>query len=223
MELLRLVPILRDFQSPIIAILGNLESPLAAQADVVLDACVTAEADPLGIVPTASSLVTLALGDALAAALMQSRKFSENDFARLHPAGQLGRSLLLRVRDVMHPLERVGRVHSEDPLKEAVIAMTRYPLGGACVLSGDGRLQGLITEGDIRRPLEEHDDFRSLRVSDHMTRHPVCISPEATLSEAAKLMEDRPRQISVLPVLEESSQRPVGLIRIHDIYQPNLL
>lgn len=223
-ELLRILPTLRAFKSPLIAIVGNVSSPLAQQADIVLDATVECEADALGIVPTSSALVTLAIGDALACALMQRRAFSENDFARFHPAGQLGRNLLLRVEDVMHRRDNIAIVKPTASLRETVIAMTQYPLGAACVLDASEQLLGIITDGDLRRVLHQHEDLGSLCAEQMMTRSPISIYPEATLAEAVRLMEDRPSQISVLPVCgQEDSTECLGLVRIHDIYQPNLL
>lgn len=222
-ELLRLVPILRHVvDSPLIAIVGQPSSALAGLVDVVLDASVPREADPLDLAPTSSTTVALGIGDALAVALMHARSFSYLDFARFHPAGQLGRGLTLCVADVMHGAEKVAWVAAEDTLKAAVIAMTLRPLGAACVTGTDRRLVGIVTDGDVRRALQSHDDIRTLTVSEVMTRSPTTIRPNATLHEAARVMESRPSQISVLPVLEENG-RCVGLLRLHDIYQANLV
>jgi len=218
-ELIRLVPILREFNSPLIAIVGNLTSPLAIEADVVLDGRVAREADPLGVVPTASAVVALVLGDALAAALMVARQFTEQDFVRYHPGGQLGRSLSSQVSDVMHRGREVAWVKPEQSLKEVVIALTERPLGAACVIDEDLCLIGLITDGDVRRALQKYDDIRGLYARDIMTRHPVTVHPEVSLKEAARIMENRPSQLSVLPVLETGRKHCLGLVRIHDIYQ----
>jgi arabinose-5-phosphate isomerase len=219
-ELLQLIPVLRQFQSPLIGILGNLLSPLARQVDLVFDARVTREADQLNLAPTCSTAVALGLGDALAVALMQARRFSDSDFARFHPSGQLGRHLLLRVADVMHSRKDVACVTLADSLSQVVITMTQHPLGAACVVDEIHRLQGIITDGDLRRAMQTHDDIRCLRASDIMTADPIAISPSATLKEAAQLMEDRASQISVLPVVDQACC--LGLLRIHDIYQANL-
>lgn len=218
-ELVRLVPILRQFKSPLIAIVGNLASPLARQSDVVLDGRVAREADPLGIVPTASAMVALALGDALAAALMVARQFTEKDFVRYHPGGQLGRNLFLKVEDVMHTGENVAWVGSETSLKDLVIAMTRLPLGGACVVDDDHHLLGIVTDGDVRRALQRYDDIRPLCAGDVMTANPICTTPETSLGRAAQLMENRSSQISVLPVVIYPERTCLGLIRLHDIYR----
>ena len=222
-ELIRLVPILRQFKSGLISIVGNTVSPLAQQTDVVLDASVKREADHLNLAPTCSSTVALALGDALAVTLMQARRFTDHDFARYHPAGQLGRNLALRVGEVMHCADQVAWVAPDAPLREVIIAMTEHPLGAACVVDREGMLLGIITDGDLRRTLLNNDEIRGLRAADVMHSRPVTIGAEASLKEAATLMEDRPSQISVLPVVEVSSGRCLGLVRIHDVYQPDLI
>jgi len=217
-ELLRLIPILREFHSPLIGILGNLNSTLAREVDAVLDACVEREADPLDLAPTASAVVALALGDALAAALMTVRHFNAQDFARFHPGGQLGRNLWLHVADVMHSLERVGCVQPSNTLKDVVIAMTQFPLGAACVLDEQKRLVGIITDGDVRRALQKFDDIRLLKAEDVMVSKPITIAPDASLAIAVDRMEKRASQISVLPVVDGDGSC-LGLLRIHDIYQ----
>ena len=216
-ELLALVPMLREFHSPLIGILGSVTSPLASQLDVLLDASVEREADPHNLAPTASAVTALALGHALAIALMSARHFTPEEFGRFHPGGQLGRNLRLHVRQAMHSGEEMAGVAPGASLKDVIIEMTRRPLGGACVVAPDGTLAGFITDGDLRRALTNHDDIRGLRAEDAMTRHPVTIGPEASLGEALELMEQRPSQISVLPVVDEAGHA-LGLIRIHDIY-----
>jgi len=217
-EMLGLVAPFREMRSPLIGILGNVQSPLAAAMDVVLDASVQREADPGGFTPTASVAVALAVGHALAVALMESRGFSAEQFSRFHSGGQLGRSLRMRVADVMHAGDDVAWVAPGDSLKRVVVEMSRHPLGAACVAGPDRVLLGLITDGDVRRALERHDDIRELDAARIMTRSPVSIGPAASIHEALQLMEDRPSQISVLAVVE--GQRCVGLVRIHDLYRP---
>jgi len=216
-ELLRLVGVLRDFRSPLIGILGNTSSPLASELDIVLDASVRAEADPHNLAPT-SSAVALALGDALALAIMQGRRFTPEDFAVYHPAGQLGRNLELVVGAVMHGTADTAWAKPGDSLRAVVIAMTRHPLGAACVIDEEGRLAGLITDGDLRRALEKHDDIRQLCAAQIMTATPTRIGPDARLHEALRLMEDRPSQIYVLPVVDPATGHCLGLLRLHDIY-----
>jgi arabinose-5-phosphate isomerase len=217
-ELLTLVRPLRAMNAPLIGILGNMRSPLAAEMDVVLDASVEREADPEGFTPTASSVVALALGHALAVALMRARGFGAEHFQRVHPSGQLGYILRMRVADVMHSGEEVAWVKPADSLKHVVIEMSTRPLGAACVVGADHRLLGLITEGDVRRALRNHDDIRPLCASDVMTVSPVTVACDGWVHTALTLMEDRPSQIYVLPVVEAGTGICAGLIRLHDIY-----
>jgi len=221
-ELVRLVPVLREFGAPLIGIISSPASPLASQVDVWLDASVEREADPDNLAPTASAIVALALGHALAVALMQARNFTVEQFGRYHPGGQLGRCLRLKVKQAMHCGEQVAWTRPDDPLKQVVIAMTQRPLGAACVVGRDRELVGLITDGDLRRALQLHDDIRQLRAADVMTVKPTTIDPDARLLDALRLMEDRPSQISVLPVVDRGSGGCVGLIRLHDICQAEL-
>ena len=221
-ELLDLIPFLRQLPSPRIGILGNPASPLAAEMDVVLDASVERESDPCNLAPTASATVALALGHALAVALMRARNFDAQAFGRIHPGGQLGLGLRLTAADALHPREQVALARPEDSLKTVVVAMTHYPLGAACIVDSEGRLQGLITDGDLRRALQQHDDIRALRAADVMTASPIRISPDTRLLEALSLMENRPSQISVLPVVDPVTGACLGLLRLHDIYRADL-
>jgi arabinose-5-phosphate isomerase len=221
-ELLQLIPALRPFDVAFVGILGNTNSPLARAMNAVLDASVPREADPEGFLPSASSAVAMAAGHALTVALMQARGFSARDFAHLHAGGQLGRSLKMRVEDVMHSGDAVAWVGPEDSLKDVVIALSRKPLGAACVLGVGQSLIGLITDGDVRRAFEAHDDIRVLKASDVMTKSPLFVAPHALLNEALVLMEDRPSQISVLPVVDGSG-KCLGLLRLHDIYKPSVV
>ncbi|HUI80071.1 MAG TPA: KpsF/GutQ family sugar-phosphate isomerase [Bryobacteraceae bacterium] len=216
-ELLALVPMLREFHSPLIGILGGANTPLGTRVDVVLDASVEREADPHNLAPTASAVAALALGHALSIALMCARNFTAEEFGRFHPGGQLGRNLRLSVRQVMHRCEEIAIVSPQASLKEVILAMTDRPLGAACVVGSSGTLAGLITDGDLRRALREHDDIRSLLAEEVMTPTPVSIGPDATLADALERMERRPSQISVLPVVGDGG-RALGLLRLHDIY-----
>ena len=219
-ELHDLLPVLKQMRSPIVAMVGNADCELAKQADFFLDTSVTREADPFGILPTASSTVTLAIGDALAAATMKARGFTPEDFARFHPSGQLGRNLTKQVADILHQPDEVAQVGPVTPLRDIVIVMTKKNLGAACVLdpSDSNKLVGIITDGDVRRALQKVDDIRGLNAADVMTADPITVLPEASLAQAVSLMEDRPNQISELPVVNEAGKW-AGLIRIHDIYQ----
>jgi len=150
---------------------------------------------------------------------MTARGFTAEDFAGFHPGGQLGQSLRMSVKDVLHGCDEIALVKPTDSLKQVVIAMTTYPLGAACVIDEIGRLQGLITDGDLRRALRDCDDIRTLTAKEVMTANPVTIPPDARLVEALSLMEDRPSQIQVVPVVDPDTTRCLGLVRLHDICQ----
>lgn len=215
-ELIQFLTFLKTFQTKTLAIVGNLNSPLAHQADWVLDASVQEEADPLKIIPTSSTTVAMALGDALAGVLVDVRNFKKSDFAIFHPGGQLGKNLLLKVETLMH--KNVAKVRPDTSVKELIIAMTTHPLGGACVVDGKEQLLGLITDGDLRRALLNNNDFQKIKAKDLMTKNPTHISSDGLLEEALELMENRKSQISVLPVVLKKTKKLSGLIRIHDIY-----
>ena len=221
-EMLRLIPILKEFNSPLIGILGNMKSPLVHQMDVVLDASVQKEADPLGIVPTSSTTLTLAIGDAIVGVLMSQGDFKQDDFARLHPAGDLGRRLRLIVENIMQSIQDVAIVSKNDNLRKVVIEMTEKPQGAALVVDGENQLIGIVTEGDLRRALADGKDIDKITVIDLMTPNPIAININSPLNEAIILMEDRKSQISVLPVVKNDQKTCAGLLRLHDIYQKNL-
>ena len=221
-EIVRLIPILKEFNSPLIGILGNMNSILSNEMDLVLDASVSKEVDPLAIVPTSSTTLTLAIGDALAAVLMANKNFKREDFAKLHPAGDLGRRLKLKVKDIMQPIDKVAVVDSNDDLRNTVIKMTEKPQGAALVLNDEKILMGIITEGDLRRSLANEIDIDNCKANELMSANPIAIKVDSSLSEVISLMENRESQISVLPVVDQSNIC-LGLIRIHDIYQTQLL
>lgn len=217
-ELLNLLEVIKQFDSPIIAMVGNLNSPLARQADYVLDASITKEADPLGFVPTSSTTLALVLGDALACTLMQARGFQREDFLKFHPGGQLGKSLGKCVGDLTCPLKDVACVPANATLRDIVIAMTIKPLGAAFVMDGD-RFLGLVTDGDIRRSLQKYSSVEHVLASQIMTPNPIKVFANLNLEEALQIMEDRPRQLSVLPVFNPDNTC-LGLFRLHDAYAP---
>jgi len=220
-ELLRPVRILKGQNVKIIAMTSNLKSRLAQMADVVLDIGVKKEACPLGLAPTTSTTATLAMGDALAAGLIVAKGIRREDFARLHPGGALGRKLLMKVEEVMHPREEIAAVSADATIRDAVVAMTRVPLGAVCVVDDKGRLAGIMTDGDVRRLLlkRQLENQIDLAVSTVMTRNPVKVRASDLASYALVLMEDRPSQISVLPVVADDSDELKGLIRLHDLIQ----
>lgn len=222
-EIVRLMPLLRQFKSPLIGIVGNINSPLAEKVDVVLDGTVASEADPLGIVPTNSTTVTMAIGDALAAVLMTAKKFNQDDFAKFHPGGSLGRRLKFYVKDIMTPLDKVALITPKQSLKEIVILMTKKPQGAAIVADNSNKLIGIITDGDLRRGFAKNGNLDEMFADDVMNTSPIFIYSDARLQEAVSLMEDRVSQISVLPVLDKNNDNCVGLLRLHDIYQSKLI
>ncbi|HEY0101183.1 MAG TPA: KpsF/GutQ family sugar-phosphate isomerase [Pyrinomonadaceae bacterium] len=222
-ELLAMLPFLKHRQTAIIAVVGNLRSTLAARADVVLDASVDKEACPLNLAPTTSTTVALAIGDALALTLMDCKKLTPEDFALNHPAGRLGKRLMLKVGDVMHGGAENPTIASDAPLLEVVQAISRGGLGAVNVLEGEGQLAGIITDGDLRRALGRSRlaDLETLTSRDVMTPRPIKTSPDTLAYAALQLMEDRPSQISVLPVVDEAGTC-VGLLRLHDIIRSGL-
>lgn len=220
-EIVRLMPTIKGFKSQIIAIIGRLDSPIGHFADIVLDASVEKEADTLNLLPTASASVALALGDALASAVIHARGFTSEEFARYHPGGQLGRNLLLSVGDIMQKLDKIACLTEKHTLKDAVVEMTQFSLGAACIVDDNNILIGIVTDGDIRRLLSKKEVVLDLPLSECMTKNPLSVNPEIPLREALRIMEDRPSQISVMPVVEKRSHKLLGLIRVHDVHQTN--
>ena len=213
-ELLTIVPLVKRQGARLIAMTGKPDSPLAREADAHLDAGVGEEACPLNLAPTASTTAALALGDALAVALLDARGFAAEDFARSHPGGALGRRLLTHVGDVMRPAAAVPRVGSDAPLTHALLAMTAGGMGMTAVVDADEVPVGIFTDGDLRRALEKGCDVRSARVSEVMTRNPRSIAPGALAAEAAATMENL--RISQLLVLDQAG-RLAGALTTHDL------
>ena len=213
-ELLTIVPLVKRQGARLIAMTGKPDSPLAREADAHLDAGVAEEACPLNLAPTASTTAALALGDALAVALLDARGFAAEDFARSHPGGALGRRLLTHVGDVMRPAPAVPRVGSDAPLTQALLAMTAGGMGMTAVVDADEVPVGIFTDGDLRRALEKGCDVRSARVSEVMTRSPRSIAPGALAAEATATMENM--RISQLLVLDDAG-RLAGALTTHDL------
>jgi arabinose-5-phosphate isomerase len=217
-EVLRLIPILAQLRSKIIAITANAHSELARNADITVDIGLHAEHDPIGMVPTTSAVASLAAGDAIVCALMRAKNFTKRDFATVHPAGQIGRNLLLLVGDVMTSLADVACLSGDETLREVVIAMTERPLGGALILDKEHRLVGIITDGDIRRALKLNKSIDTIFAKDLMTAKPRTVISSAYLGEALDVMESGRSSVYVLPVIDANS-RAVGLLRLHDAYK----
>ncbi len=219
-EILRLLPLAQRLCVPLIAVTGAPGSSLARAADVALDVSVREEACPLGLAPTASTTAIMALGDALAVALFEERGFTADDFALLHPGGALGRRLL-RVEDLMHRDDALPRVPAGASLKDTISEISGKRLGMTTVVDAAGGLIGVITDGDLRRGLERTADIRALVASDLMTRNPKTIARSALAAQALAVMERYP--ITSLVVLEDGSQRPVGVIHLHDVLRAGVV
>ena len=222
-EIIEMLPYLKRRQVPIIALVGNLNSTLARRADAVIDGSVDQEACPLNLAPTTSTTVALALGDALAMTLMQVKGLTPDDFAVNHPAGQLGKRLTLTVADLMHSGSDNPTIGLGAVWVDAVKGISAGGLGAVNVVDEAGRLAGIITDGDLRRAIQKSDpaSLAKLRSDELMTRNPAVASPELLAYDALRLMEDRPSQISVLPVVD-GDRVCVGLIRLHDIVRSGL-
>lgn len=220
-EVLSLLPAVKRLSLPLIAITGGTESALAQAADVVLDAGVKIEACPMNLAPTASTTVTLALGDALAVAVLEAKGFTDRDFAMLHPGGALGRRLL-RVEEVMHPASQVPLVATDASLAATLQAVTDGGLGTVGVVEpGDkGQLVGVITDGDIRRAVLRYGDVSVKTAGDMMSHDPKTVAAEALAEEALATMERH--SIASLFILETGTRRPVGIVHLHDLLKASV-
>ena len=209
-ELVRLLPLIRKIGAALVALTGKLDSTLAQQGDVVLDTAVAREACPFNLAPTASTTAQLAMGDALAIALMHKREFKPEDYALLHPGGSLGRKLL-RVADIMRTGDRLVKVPASTPLRDVVVAMTHTRNGAACVVDDQGRLIGFFTDGDFRRAILANSSAIDRPVEDVMTKNPRTINAARLAEEAAHLMRSSSKKFSQLPVLDDN-ETLVGLL-----------
>ncbi|UCH46781.1 MAG: KpsF/GutQ family sugar-phosphate isomerase [Betaproteobacteria bacterium] len=218
-ELLVIVPIIKREGANLIAMTGNPESSLAKEADVHLNASVSEEACPLGLAPTASTTAALALGDALAVALLEARGFSEKDFARSHPGGRLGRQLLTHVSDVMRTGDAIPRVPETVMLNDAILEMSRKGMGMTAIVRGDQPV-GIFTDGDLRRLLEHGSDIRSIPVIDAMTQSPRTVESTRLAVEVVKTMEDY--KINQILVVDEDGKL-VGALNTHDLMQAKVI
>jgi len=219
-ELLTILPILKRLGVPMISLTGRRDSTLAREADVNLDIAVASEACPLGLAPTASTTAALAMGDALAVALLEARGFTAEDFARSHPAGALGRRLLLHVSDIMHRDERLPAVALGTPLLDTLTEMSRKGLGMSGVVDAEGVLQGVFTDGDLRRALDRGLDVRHTPIEQAMTRDCVTVAADALAVEALRLMESR--AINGLLVVD-GERRLVGALNMHDLLRAGVV
>jgi len=219
-ELLTLTPALKRLGCPLVTMTGNPRSTLATLADVHLDVSITQEACPLGLAPTASTTAALAMGDALAMALLEKRGFTVDDFAVRHPGGALGKKLL-RVEDAMHAGEDVPSVEETAPMRDVLFEMTRKRLGMTTVVDEEGRLAGVISDGDLRRQMEKHGDGMLQRAArECMTRSPRLIDRSALATEALRAMEEA--RITSLIVVDGDG-RPEGVVHLHDLWKTEMI
>ena len=220
-EITLLLPLLKRLGIPLLALTGKPGSTLARSADIHLDVSVSKEACPLGLAPTSSTTATLAMGDALAVAVLEVRGFTEEDFALSHPGGNLGRRLLLRVSDIMHSGDAIPLVNTETSLKETLLEMTAKGLGMAGVLdAASGRLAGIYTDGDLRRTFEHMPNIETEKVRDFMTANCVTIGAERIASEALKIMHDK--KINALMVVDDDLQVQ-GALNMHDLLRAGVV
>lgn len=218
-EIIAILPIIARRNIPLIALTGNEASTLAKMADFHLLVRVEKEACPLNLAPTASTTAALAMGDAIAVTLLEMRGFTSEDFAFSHPGGKLGRRLLLRVADIMAPLTELAALPANTTLTDTLLAMTQKPLGAAVAIDNEGMLQGIFTEGDLRRSLMTGRDIHDLRLADCMTVAPFKVAPDALAVDAVHLMETK--RITALPVVENG--KVLGLINMHHLLQARVI
>jgi arabinose-5-phosphate isomerase len=219
-ELLTIVPVIKRQGARLISLTGNPRSSLAEAADAHLDAAVDKEACPLGLAPTASTTAALALGDALAVALLDAKGFGEEDFARSHPGGSLGRRLLTHVRDIMHSDKGVPAVNQNATLAEAVLEISCKGLGMTAIVDDARQVLGIYTDGDLRRTLEKRVDFTTTAISSVMSRNPRSIKPDALAAEAVQIMEQY--NISQMLVID-SNNKLVGALNMHDLLRAKVI
>jgi arabinose-5-phosphate isomerase len=219
-EIVTLLPLIKRLGIKMISLTGNPNSTLAKAAEVNLNAHVVHEACPLNLAPTSSTTAALAMGDALAIALLDARGFTAEDFAFSHPGGALGRRLLLKVEHVMHTGDHLPQVLRGTPLRDSLMEMTRKGLGMTAIVEADGRLAGIFTDGDLRRTLDRTIDIRQASIDEVMTLHGKTVRPEMLAAEALKIMEDH--KIGALIVVDEND-RPVGAFNLQDLLRAGVM
>lgn len=219
-ELLKLLPFIKRFDIKLIAITGNIKSTLAKSSDVVLDVSVEEEACPWNIIPTASTTASLAMGDAIAIALLDKTGFKKEDFALFHPGGSLGKSLLLTVGDLMHKGETVPIVKEDAPLNDVIYEISSKRLGVTTVVNADGVLKGIITDGDLRRLMEKGENIFEISASEIMSKKPKTIDKNELAGKALQIME----QYSITSILIVNERKiPVGIVHIHDLLKAGVV
>lgn len=220
-EILNLLPTIKRFDVILVSITGNIHSTLANKSDITLDASVKEEACPLGLIPTASTTATLALGDALALALLDKRGFKEEDFAIYHPGGSLGKKLLLRVGDIMHTGDKLPILNITAPFKDVIMEISSKKLGITIVVDKDNKVVGIITDGDLRRLMEKREgDIFKITAQEMMSTDPKIIEKHALTAEAIQVMEKH--SITSLVIID-GNKNPSGIIHLHDILKAGVV
>ena len=219
-EIVALLPVIKRLNTPLITLTGNPDSTLAKTSNINIDVSIKKEACPLGLAPTSSTTAALAMGDAIAIALLEVRGFSEDDFALSHPGGTLGRRLLLRVDDIMHTGEDIPKVNENATLGEALIEMSKKGLGVTSIVNNDGTVLGVFTDGDLRRTLDSGVDFKSCHVKDVMTKNGKEIPVNSLAASALALMETH--RINALVVIDEENKL-VGMLNMHDLLRARVI
>lgn len=219
-EVTSLLPVIKRLKVPLISMTGNPQSTLSQFANINLDTSVEKEACPMNLAPTASTTVSLVMGDALAVALLDARGFTEDDFALSHPGGSLGRRLLLKVSDIMHKDGQIPIVQLNTPINQALLEMTEKRLGMTCITNTNGELLGIFTDGDLRRTLELELDFKSTEISQVMTSGGLTINADKLAAEALQIMEEK--AINALVVIDQN-KRPVGALNMHDLLRAGVV
>ncbi len=220
-EILTIIPLIKRLGVPLITLTGNPESRMAREATVNIDVSVAREACPLGLAPTASTTAALAMGDALAVALLESRNFTADDFALSHPGGRLGKRLLLHVGDIMHTGEAIPRVGEDASLSEALVEMTRKGLGMTVIVDPEGALAGIFTDGDLRRMLEKGGvDIQTARIREHMTAPCLSLGADMLAASALELMDSK--RVNAFPVVDED-KRLIGALNMHDLLRAGVV
>jgi len=219
-EIVKLLPIIKKIGSKLIAITGNKRSTLAVNSNFVIDSSVSKEACPMGLAPTTSTTAMLALGDALAIALLERKKFKPKDFALYHPGGTLGKRLILKVEDIMRPRSRTPIVKKNTKIKDVLLKITKMRAGSASITDSKGKLIGIFTDGDLRRHFKKGKDLLDCKVSDIMTKSPVTITGDRLAAEAFEILRDR--KIDEIPVVDEKD-RPIGILDVQDILKAGLV
>ncbi len=219
-EIVALLPVIKRLNTPLITLTGNPDSTLAKTSNINIDVSVKKEACPLGLAPTSSTTAALAMGDAIAIALLEVRGFSEDDFALSHPGGTLGRRLLLRVEDIMHTGKDIPKVSETATLSEALAEMSEKGLGVTMIVNNDEIILGIFTDGDLRRSLDSGIDFKNCHIKDVMTKNSRHISPESLAASALALMETH--RINALAVVGEKNKL-IGILNMHDLLRARVI